>query len=351
MPREPALGAPARVVQNGISAIVGRPTAKKTGSTSGGDPSVERLEGEVNKANWAGMGSGIFTAGAGIAAGIAGADAGLKALGAISVVAGGAFPAALPVIAASALVVAIFLQYYAGSVELMAYMGIISEQFTEVIDFFNLASIISTTMQDKTTDEKIKKFDFRLAKVKAFAKLFIKELLKYSPDSMRQKMISESGKQDEIMTLIKETKPLEGLKGMLARGITKLSRFFSSGAIMGRLSRYFQNFTVSCQATKDRFFLFIAMYPDLFKTAMDTIRDPNNLHSKLFDKIFFNPNTAKEEVDLNPTAEQLTATFKTQFSTANSIVTAISPAAATGGARRSRRLRRKQKHRTHRRKS
>jgi len=330
--------------------------------------SVQQYESDVARADLIGRGSTIFTIGAGIAAGVSATDTILKAAGTIAVVAGGAFPLALPIIAASALVISVFLQYYAGSAELVAFMNTISEQFSDIIDFFNLASIITNTMQQNNTSLGL--FDFRLGKVKAYAKLFTKELLKYSPTEIREKMLKTSDNDAVIGELLKTTEPLKGLKGFLARRITAMKRFFASGAIMARLSRYFQNFSVACQATKDRFFLFIAMYPAVFNKSMKGILDPNHESHALFKKIFFLDPNAVMNIQIEPTAEDIARTLLQKYQKVEDVNKALEPVkatetvkatepvkatetvkATTGGARCSRRIRRKQKHRSRRRKS
>ena len=188
-----------------------------------------------------------------------------KGAGAITVVAAVANPFVLSAVAGAFVVGAVIVNLRAANKELLSFLSLNIEQFTDLMDFFELAELIISEMQK---NEELKIFNFKSDAVKAHAELYKLELLRNSP----QRVI------DELMALQTESNKLKK-KGFNLTG--KVRRAFFSSYIQAKIIKYFNNFVLACNVMQQRFFLFINIYRRDFDKAITALE-----YKPQFKKVF-----------------------------------------------------------------
>jgi len=278
----------------------------------------------------------------------------LKHAAGATIVVGTVIPVILPALAAAALIGAVILKLKAGHIKLNAFLKLNTEQFSDLIDFFKLAEMITLKMQE--IDTQLKNFNFKCEMVNAHASMYRLELLSISPPSVIEKLHELSKvhnkSEDDVEYTKKIQQKIEKNKSWVKRTAGTLERVFFSGLLMDNISKYYNNLVLACQAMKDRFFLFINIYRKVFDQAMKDIQVNNK---ELFDKVFSIPvgttvtistgygDLDKEVDDAIAKAAELAAapTLQDADLAGTNLNKPPAPASSTGGWRRTRRHRKK----------
>jgi len=194
---------------------------------------------------------------------------GAKTLGGIAVVAAAANPVVLPAVAAAALAVAIILRTKAGHRNLLKFLSTKSSQFTNMLDFINLAELIIKKMKEK--NPAVAKYNFHSDAALSAAEDLKATLLAISPPSVLQEFMQQTKTRPppDAQTRFAKLKNTSGkLYGMFRR-------VFFYSAVEDSVRTKFEEVLTACEIMETRFFLFLITYENDYAAISEEIqRDP-----------------------------------------------------------------------------
>ena len=194
---------------------------------------------------------------------------GVKTLGGIAAVAAAVNPVVLPAEAGAALAVAIILSTKAGHRNLLKFLSTKSSQFTNMLDFINLAELIIAKMKEK--NPAVAKYNFHSDAALAAAEDLKTTLLAISPPSVLQDFMRQTGTKPppDARTRFAKFKNTSGkLYGMFRR-------VFLYSAVEDSVRAKFEEVLTACEIMETRFFLFLITYENDYAAISEEIqRDP-----------------------------------------------------------------------------
>lgn len=209
---------------------------------------------------------------AGLKYGSAGANllsTGVKTLGGIAVVAAAVNPIVLPTVAAAALAIAIILKTKAGHRDLLKFLTAKSSQFTNMLDFINLAELIIAKMKEKNPS--VARYNFHSDAALAAAEDLKTTLLAISPPSVLQDFMRQTGTKpppDAQTKFDRFSRTAGKLYGMFRR-------VFRYDSVTASVVRKFEELLTACEIMETRFFLFLITYENDYAAISEEIqRDP-----------------------------------------------------------------------------